>query len=149
MGSLIAQIIRSRWMPLLFLAGVLALAATPADAGSHRLSLTQLVPLCLFKQLTGLPCPGCGMTRSLIHLAHGDVCVALALNPVGLLLFPALAALALAALVPLRLREPAARWIESRSPWFNIAGICLGIAMLLNGAGRILWIVWGRHPSSW
>ena len=136
-------------MPLLILAGVLAIAATPADAGLRGLSLTQFVPPCVFKRLTGLPCPGCGMTRSLIDLAHGNLSGALELHPLGLLLFPALVLLALASLFPLRLREPAARWIESRTAWFNVAGICFGIALLMNGAGRILWIVLGRHPSIW
>jgi hypothetical protein len=29
-------------------------------------------PVCQFHQLTGLNCPGCGMTRSLYALLHGD-----------------------------------------------------------------------------
>ncbi|MEA2162834.1 MAG: hypothetical protein QOK37_961 [Thermoanaerobaculia bacterium] len=30
-------------------------------------------PRCVFHQLTGLQCPGCGTTRALHHLLHGDV----------------------------------------------------------------------------
>jgi hypothetical protein len=28
---------------------------------------------CIFKNTTGIPCPGCGMTRSFLHLFHGEL----------------------------------------------------------------------------
>lgn len=28
--------------------------------------------ICLFRRTTGIPCPGCGMTRAFAHLAKGD-----------------------------------------------------------------------------
>lgn len=34
-------------------------------------------PVCLFHQVTGLYCPGCGATRSLYALLHGNVAAAL------------------------------------------------------------------------
>ena len=37
-------------------------------------------PPCLFHALTGLQCPGCGTTRALHHLLHGDVAGAFRLN---------------------------------------------------------------------
>jgi hypothetical protein len=38
-------------------------------------------PPCLFNQLTGMHCPGCGATRSVGALVHGEVLQALAYNP--------------------------------------------------------------------
>src|SRR5258706_11438159 len=38
-------------------------------------------PRCVFHSLTGLQCPGCGTTRALHHLLHGDVAGAFHLNP--------------------------------------------------------------------
>jgi hypothetical protein len=37
-------------------------------------------PRCLFHELTGLQCPGCGTTRALHHLLHGDNAGAFRLN---------------------------------------------------------------------
>jgi hypothetical protein len=53
-------------------------------------ALLGLPTLCPFKLLTGLPCPGCGMTRALIYCAHGDWHTALAFHPLGPLVFGAL-----------------------------------------------------------
>jgi uncharacterized protein DUF2752 len=39
--------------------------------------------LCLWHRLTGHPCLGCGLTRSICHLMHGDVGGSLALHPLG------------------------------------------------------------------
>lgn len=38
---------------------------------------------CAFKQRFGIPCPGCGMTRSVILTLHADVSTAVELNPGG------------------------------------------------------------------
>ena len=38
---------------------------------------------CLFRQRTGLPCPTCGMTRSVVLSLHGHIPTALRLNPAG------------------------------------------------------------------
>jgi len=43
-------------------------------------------PICVFKKTTGIPCPSCGSTRSMIALIHGDFLKGLSWNPMGLLL---------------------------------------------------------------
>lgn len=42
---------------------------------------------CYARALWGLPCPGCGLTRSWIATAHGNVQEAWNFNPIGTLLF--------------------------------------------------------------
>lgn len=50
--------------------------------------------LCPFRALTGLPCPGCGLTRSWVYLMHGDLGSSLASNWFGPVLILAVFALA-------------------------------------------------------
>jgi hypothetical protein len=50
-----------------------------------------LPELCTMRRLTGMNCPGCGMTRSFIALAHGDVAAAWSYNPAGLFWFAVVA----------------------------------------------------------
>ncbi len=40
--------------------------------------------ICLFYNVTGVPCPGCGMTRAFLHLLKGDILHAFQYHP----LFP-------------------------------------------------------------
>lgn len=41
---------------------------------------TSFYPICQFKALTGLDCPGCGSLRALHQLLHGNVVAAFRLN---------------------------------------------------------------------
>lgn len=43
--------------------------------------LSYIPVLCPFKKITGLPCPTCGGTRALIHLAHLDPVGSFSMNP--------------------------------------------------------------------
>ena len=42
-----------------------------------------LLPSCLWHRWTGLPCPGCGTTRALVRVLHGDVTAGFLLNPLA------------------------------------------------------------------
>ena len=50
------------------------------------------IPPCIFHQVTGLPCPFCGGTRSFAAMAHGNLLGAAHVFPIGPLLFLALVA---------------------------------------------------------
>ena len=56
-----------------------------------------LFPSCLFHDLTGWYCPGCGLTRALHALVHFDGMRAFAMNPWLVLSLPLLATMALEA----------------------------------------------------
>lgn len=63
--------------------GALFLGVGALAAGLVALLRLDRLPIaiCVFKQLTGLPCPSCGSTRALARLALLDVWGALSMNP--------------------------------------------------------------------
>lgn len=83
----------SHWIFLGLAVIPLALAAVLQAPGGESVVIPILnVPLpelCTFKRLVGVDCPGCGLTRCFISLAHGDVVAAWRYNPAGILLFAA------------------------------------------------------------
>lgn len=63
-----------------------ASALLPLPHGTNG-QIGNLPSLCLFYHLTGLPCPGCGLTRSFVSLGHGHFAEALHWHPLGPVLF--------------------------------------------------------------
>ena len=59
----------------------------------------QPLTVCTFRLVTGLLCPGCGMTRAAYLILHGHILEGLAMNPFVLML-PAVAALIFCELSP-------------------------------------------------
>jgi len=74
--------------PLVLAAGstVACHVAAALFFAAHDPYETQILPPCPVLQLTGWQCPGCGGTRAMYSLLHGDVVQAVAMNP----LLPAL-----------------------------------------------------------
>ena len=80
-----------RWLRVglvaLFL-GALAVSAVlapapPGATGGITLAGHRLPELCTLKATTGLPCPGCGLTRSWVSAVHGDLAASLGHHPLG------------------------------------------------------------------
>jgi hypothetical protein len=94
------------------------------------------IPLaCAFRRSTGLPCPTCGLTRSMVLALHGNLDAAWHLMPAGPIfvlgaLSFAVASLAYSALAP-RWR-PASRVSARR--WMARAGLAYGAAAV------VLWL---------
>lgn len=54
---------------------------------SHSSHLLSIPHFCVFQQLLNMPCPGCGLTRSIFAVAEGNILSAWKFNPAGLFLF--------------------------------------------------------------
>lgn len=63
------------------------------------------VDICLMHRLTGLPCPGCGLTRSITSIGHGELSQAAAYHPFGLVIWVLLVSLTLYPLLPRAVRR--------------------------------------------
>lgn len=70
----------------------IALAGILQVEGETRISLlgTTLPESCTWRVLMGWNCPGCGLTRSFVSLAHGNLGAGWHFNPAGTVLFAAL-----------------------------------------------------------
>jgi len=42
--------------------------------------------VCVFKQVTGVPCPSCGTTRSVLSILKGDILEGILWNPFGIII---------------------------------------------------------------
>jgi hypothetical protein len=93
----------------------------------------KLPPLCISRTFFDVKCPGCGLTRSFVHLAHGDLWSSIRSHRLGWLLF----GLTLAQ-IPYRLHEiyrPAkSRALLVFTRWL---GWVLVVLMLANWVGEL------------
>lgn len=113
------------------------LTPDPSGFGTH----TQLgLPACFFLQLTGLPCPACGLTTCFSLLAHGAWREGFACHPVGaldfLLLCAAIPACVYAAVRGMAVLQTLTRM---RATWCCAALSCALLAQwLVRVAGALL-----------
>jgi hypothetical protein len=86
---------------------------------------------CPLKGMAGIPCATCGMTHAFVHLAHGDLGLALAASPLGALLAGAAWTYALADAARVALRAP----FPFPSPRaLRVAAVSAVAALLVNWA---------------
>lgn len=91
--------------------------------------------VCPFRRLTGLPCPGCGLTRSWVYLAHGWWRESLAAHPFGVVAVVAAVLLVGGVLVALLRRAPLPDLdAVVRRPWvLAVVGAWLAFAVARLG----------------
>ncbi len=94
---------------------VLAMLLTPAPdtESSLRIGGRAVPNLCVMKQASGLPCPGCGLTRSVVAAANADWAGSLSHHRIGILVLVYLALQSLTRIAWLSLpslREKLARY---------------------------------------
>jgi hypothetical protein len=90
--------------------------------------------VCTFKRIVGVDCPGCGMTRSFVSLAHGQWALAWQFNPVGFLFFPVVAFQ-----IPYRILQ-LVRIRRGQREW-SLVGIDQWVLVIIAFALLVQWIV--------
>jgi len=119
---------RSAWTACVCCTLILAASALWSPEGLPR------VPTCSFHAVTGRPCPGCGLTRSVCAISHGRWGEAWRFNPFGYL-FYGLALLGAVSPLVERWRPGAlGRWLRPRRLGPFVTGVLA--AMFVFGAVR-------------
>lgn len=94
--QLIDRIVNTWWFGdaiVLLICGAVVTAAailTPTDDAVSLFGV-EIPAMCTWRQLFGVGCPGCGLTRSFTFMAHGAVFDAFRMNWLGPLLFSVVA----------------------------------------------------------
>jgi len=106
-------------------------AISAANANYVSLFGHELHWICWFKTVTGIPCPACGMSRSVILTLHGDLRTAFQINFAGPPLVLGLVVFALGLLFFANQRSSSTG--ESQAPinsWIGRCSIGYGIVLL-------------------
>jgi len=120
------------------LALVLLAAALPSQGAG--------VPICLFRYLTGLPCPGCGLTRSFSCILHGDFERGYDYHPFGYFLLPLFAMVAATLILPAAYRTRLENLVRARQSQLRHLYLTLIYGFIAFGAIRIVvYSVQGLH----
>jgi hypothetical protein len=102
--------------------------------GTHR----QLgLPPCEFGSMTGIPCPGCGLTTSFAHMAHGHVISGFVAHLMGPPLFLMVLFVALYAPYAIVKKRPLVTLLDARpsAPWL----------VLTSSLGLLTWALRAAH----
>jgi len=109
------------WVILVVLAWV-TLGLVAIALGAH---LGIETPLCVFKRVTHLPCPTCGMTRAAGHILHGRFVEGFLTQPLMVTAAVAMALLVLFRLIFARRVELTWGRLERRLAWAAVAALAL------------------------
>ena len=97
--------------------------------------------VCPFRLMTGLPCPGCGLTRSWVYLLHGRWLDSVSANPFGVVVFGLAVAFVVSILVAILRRRP----VPDAGPLIRSKpAIALGVVWVAYGAARLLVVLAAR-----
>lgn len=128
---------QSRWLTLSILA---ALSAVFVASVIFNPTAGEYFTVCGFKNFTGLPCPGCGLTHSFCALAKGEVRDAFAFNLIGPPLFLVFVFAWIRSAGVLLKRSGVVQRIDSLAARVNLVR-AFAIAFLVYGVGRIIYLV--------
>ncbi len=127
--------VRVAWLGLL-----LAVLSPPHGTG---------VTLCLFRACTGIPCPGCGMTRSMSCGLRGMFLESWHYHPLGLIILALFIATALLSLLPGLWQQRLARAMESRAFLFNILYLGFLFVFIAFGVTRAFLHLLHLYQGCW
>ena len=103
--------------------------------------------LCYVHATSGLPCPGCGLSRSVAHSIRGHLVEAVWYNPFGLLVALWAPVTVSSLFWPKRWKEATRAWFEARREGFKRFYMILLGAFLAYGAIRMALAIFDLWPG--
>lgn len=107
--------------------------------------------ICLCKNITHAPCPGCGITRSGSNLVRGDLAKMMNYNPFGVVIVPLIFALGILGLLHTSWRNEVRRRLMPLAGVLRIAYFATIAGFL--GFGLVRWFCvyngWLDFPATW
>lgn len=125
-----------RWVAASIAASALAISFVWTPSALPKLEM------CLMRRFTGIPCPGCGLSRAFCAISHGDLAAAWSFNPFGFAFY--VLAIALVAWPFVARVNPEVERALSSSPHGARAGLLVFVAMLVFGAVRAYGVIAAR-----
>lgn len=127
----------------------LVLTTLGACIGAAALLISALMPtgglgvdLCWFHNLFDLPCPGCGLTRSVVHITHGRWATAWAYNPFGFVAYACFLVAVGHRVAPSRWRRALLSAAERHRRRVDHAITAVLVLMLAFGLLRLVAVAW-------
>jgi len=100
--------------------------------------------ICSFYNVTGLPCPGCGLTRSIVYLSHLNFEKAFRSNPMGFPIYLVLLFLALYNFIPPAPRKRLDGFLKRYHRHYILLGVLVLAGMLATWIFRLI-VVYDHH----
>jgi hypothetical protein len=122
--------------------GALALLLLTAALSSQGAG----IQICFFRYLTGLPCPGCGLTRSFSCILHGDFARGYEYHPFGYVLLPLFAFVAFTLFLPAGSRSQLQTFIRGQQSHLRLVYLAFIYGFIAFGVIRTaLYAFQGLH----
>jgi hypothetical protein len=96
------------------------------------------ITVCWMNRCTGIPCPGCGLTRSLSCGLRGLFPESFHYHPLGLLILALFTVICVVSLLPGSLRQRVTQYLEARAVCFNSAYLLFVVVFVGFGLARAL-----------
>jgi hypothetical protein len=104
--------------------------------------------VCWLQSATGVPCPGCGLTRSLSCGVRGMFLESWQYHPLGLMILALFLFTAAQTLLPANLRHLLLRHVRSRTVLYQTLYVAFVVSFVVFGASRALVQCWGMFAGS-
>ena len=102
--------------------------------------------ICVVHRATGLPCPGCGLTRGVTAITHGHLDYAFVMNPFSFVVWAVFLVLTLTLVLPAKGRAALLGFARTHSNFFGAFYKYSIIAFLIFGTVRFMYFLLRGQP---